>query len=33
VLKRMIHASPDQVRLTGLAALVGGARGVVVSPL
>jgi hypothetical protein len=33
VLKRMIHPSPDQVRLTGLAAMVGGALGVLVSPL
>jgi hypothetical protein len=33
VFKRMIHPSPDQVRLTGLAAIVGGALGVLVSPL
>ncbi|MGH3129998.1 MAG: hypothetical protein ACRDNX_04195 [Gaiellaceae bacterium] len=31
--KRMIHPSPDQVRLTGLAAIVGGVLGVLVSPL
>jgi hypothetical protein len=29
----MIHPSPEQVRLTGLAAMVGGALGVLVSPL
>lgn len=33
MLKRMIHPSPDQIRLTGLAAMVGGALGVLVSPL
>jgi hypothetical protein len=33
VLKRMIHPSPNQVRSTGLAAIVGGALGVLVSPL
>ena len=33
MLKRMIHPSPDQVRFTGLAAMVGGALGVLVSPL
>jgi hypothetical protein len=33
VLKRMIHPSPDQARLTGLAAVAGGALGVLVSPL
>jgi hypothetical protein len=32
MLKRMIRPSPDQVRLTGLAPLVGGALGVLVSP-
>jgi hypothetical protein len=32
-LKRMIHPSRDEVRLTGLAAMVGGALGVLVSPL
>jgi hypothetical protein len=32
VLKRMIHPSPDRVRLMGLAAMVGGALGVLVSP-
>ena len=30
---RMIHPSPDQVRWTGLAAMVGGALGVVFAPL
>jgi hypothetical protein len=33
VFKRMIHPSPDRVRLTGLAAMVGGALGVLVAPL
>ena len=33
MLKRMSHPSPDQVRWTGLAAMVGGALGVLVSPL
>jgi hypothetical protein len=33
VLERMIHPSPDQVRWTGLAAMIGGALGVLVSPL
>jgi hypothetical protein len=33
VLKRMIHPNPDQVRLAGLATMVGGALGVLVSPL
>jgi hypothetical protein len=33
MLKRMIHPSPDQVRWTGVAAMVGGALGVLVSPL
>jgi hypothetical protein len=32
VLKRMIRPSPDRVRLMGLAAMVGGALGVLVSP-
>ena len=33
MLKRMIHPSPDQVRWAGLTAMVGGALGVLVSPL
>jgi hypothetical protein len=33
VFRRMMHPNPDQVRLTGLAAIVGGALGVLVSPL
>ena len=33
MLKRMIHPNHDQARLTGLAAMVGGALGVLVSPL
>jgi hypothetical protein len=33
MLNRMIHPSPDQVRWTGLAAMVGGAFGVVWAPL
>jgi hypothetical protein len=32
-LKRLIHPSPDEVRVAGLAAMVGGALGVLVSPL
>lgn len=33
MLKRMLHPGPDQVRLAGLAAMVAGALGVLVSPL
>ena len=33
MLNRMIHPSPDQVRWTGLAAMVGGALGLVFAPL
>jgi hypothetical protein len=33
MLHRMIHPSPDQVRWTGLAAMVGGALGLVFTPL
>lgn len=32
MLKRMIHPSPDQIRLTGLAAMVGGALGLLNAP-
>jgi hypothetical protein len=33
MLTRILHPSPEQVRLFGLAAMVGGALGVIVSPL
>ena len=33
MLKRIIQPSPDQARLTGLAAIVGGALGILVAPL
>jgi hypothetical protein len=33
MLNRMIHPSPDQVRWAGLAAMVGGALGLVFAPL
>jgi hypothetical protein len=33
MLKRIIHPTPDQVRLTGLAAMVGGALGLLTAPL
>jgi len=33
MLKRILHPSPDQVRLAALAAMIGGALGVLVSPL
>ena len=33
MLNRIIHPSPDQVRWTGLAAMVGGALGLVFAPL
>jgi hypothetical protein len=33
VLKRMMHPSPDHVRRTGLAAMLGGVLGIFVSPL
>jgi hypothetical protein len=32
MLKRMLHPTPDQARRAGLAAMVGGALGVLVSP-
>jgi hypothetical protein len=32
MLKRMLHPNPEQVRRSGLAAIVGGALGVLVSP-
>jgi hypothetical protein len=33
MVKRMLHPSPDRIRLTGLAAMVGGALGVINAPL
>jgi hypothetical protein len=32
MLKRILHPSPGQARLAGLAAMVAGALGVLVSP-